>query len=322
MDEIKKPDQQNHGFEQKALRTYESDIADAIQDHSASQVSISIAETKRKEKREEVEESSDESINQKRLASSMGKNMILVGISVVLIASGAFGAYYLYTLSPLAAKQTEVQNTGAQSLVKPNFQKVIDITGKNPTDIVSAINDERRALTITQGNMLELVFAERPSSTTKTFSRVGGPEFITKVGLTPPDIFLRSLTFDWMLGFYNDGTGGQPFIILTTNFFQNAYAGLLKWEPLMPDDLASVININTPSINSSGASTSIDSYFTLRGKFEDSTVQNKDVRQFKDQNGNVRFVYSLIDNKTIIIAHSVSTLTEIVRRIEEQTYVR
>ena len=57
MDDTKNPqDQQNHpDFAQKALRTYESDIAEAIQDHRATQVSISIAETKKKQTEETKE---------------------------------------------------------------------------------------------------------------------------------------------------------------------------------------------------------------------------------------------------------------------------
>ncbi len=317
MDDTKNPqDQQNHpDFAQKALRTYESDIAEAIQDHRATQVSISIAETKKKQTEEtEAEE-------EKVKSSSIGKNLLLIIVSMLLIGGGTFGAYYLYTLSPVSAKPVEVQNTKSPSLVRPDLQKVIDVTGKDPSAIINAIKNQKNSVTLGQNGILEVIFGQSNSTSSKNLSRVGGPDFISKIGLNPPDMFTRSLTFDWMFGFYNGDNGSEPFVVLTTNFFQNAYAGLLKWEPVMADNLSEILSIKK-AIPQNNSTSSIDNYFTIRGTFQDNTIHNKDVRQFKDANGDIQFMYSFIDNKTIVITKSVAALNEILLRIEQQTYVR
>jgi hypothetical protein len=316
MDEKITPGQQNQtDFAQKALRTYEGDIAEAIQDHKTTQVSISIAETKRKQSEKNEEQ------NEKNRSSSIGKNGLLILLSIVLIGGGAFGAYYLYTLSPISAKPIDVQNIKSASLVRPDIQKVVDISNKDSDGIINSIKNQKNSVTLGQNGILELMFGQTNGSSSQNLSRIGGPEFITKIGLNAPDSFTRSLTYDWMFGFYNGDNGSEPFVILTTDFFQNAYAGLLKWEPVMADNLSSILNIQKVASQTTGTS-SVDSYFTLRGHFDDNTIHNKDVRQFKDVNGDIQFMYTFIDNKTIVITKSVGALNEILRRIEQQTYVR
>ena len=318
MDDTKNPQgQQNHSdFEQKALRTYESDIAEAIQDHRATQVSISIAEAKRKQSEQ------TETENENKESSAVIKNIILGIVSLILIGGGAYGAYYLYTLSPVSAKPVDVQNTKSPSLVQANVQKVIDVTGKDSIGIINAIKNQKNSVVLGQNNILEIIFGQTNGSSSQNLSRIGGPEFISKISLNPPDSLTRSLTYDWMFGFYNGDNGSEPFVILTTNFFQNAYAGLLKWEPVMADNLSSLLNIEKVAPAGTDSTSSITSYFTLQGTFEDNTIHNKDVRQFKNVNGDVQFMYTFINDKTIVITRSVGALNEILRRIEQQTYVR
>jgi hypothetical protein len=41
-----------------------------------------------------------------------------------------------------------------------------------------------------------------------------------------------------MLGIYTDASGNKDvFVVLTTDFFQNTFAGMLQWERVMADDL-------------------------------------------------------------------------------------
>jgi len=63
-----------------------------------------------------------------------------------------------------------------------------------------------------------------------------------------PDIVLRALSDDWMLGVYADPNGTKTvFVVATVDYFQNAFAGMLQWESVMADDLKQYLYQNTPA---------------------------------------------------------------------------
>ena len=58
------------------------------------------------------------------------------------------------------------------------------------------------------------------------------------------------------------------------------------------------------------------------GSFKDKIIKNKDVREFSDISGNTLFLYSFINNNTIVIARDEGALGEIINRFENNAYVR
>ena len=162
-----------------------------------------------------------------------------------------------------------------------------------------------------------------------------------------------------MLGTYNDNGTAAPFIILTNNFFQNAYAGMISWEKTMPDDLVNVFGYadktvkqentvttvlpisfastsptSTPALPNFASSTAtsaipsfvytppISSYFNIQGSFKDGVIDNKDVRAFTEPDGTMLVLYSFVDNNTIVITTDENALAEIINRLEKQTFIR
>jgi hypothetical protein len=248
------------------------------------------------------------------------------------------------------------------SIVTPDLQKVADITNQNPSGIINKINQVAQANQLQSGDILEIILGQEASTTqngkvSSALERVTGPQFFVLMGLLAPDALTTSLTDQWMLGFYSasnttpvesapviiatttvatttatsttviattststdtadteftftepPATVATPFIILTNNFFQNAFAGMLSWESTMPSDLSAIFGI-TPAEWSSGT-------------FHDKLVKNKNVREFTDSSGSVLFLYSFIDNNTLVIAQNEAALTEIITRFENQAYVR
>ena len=63
-------------------------------------------------------------------------------------------------------------------------------------------------------------------------------------------------------------------------------------------------------------------YTTIRGKFEDRIVKNKDVRAFRTDAGTTLFLYSFIDNTHLVVTSNENTLAEILSRLEKQSFVR
>jgi len=110
-----------------------------------------------------------------------------------------------------------------------------------------------------------------------------------------------------MLGIYTDNSGNKDVFVLTTiNYFQNAFAGMLQWESVMPDDLEQYLPING----------------IIKGAFVDRIIQNRDVREFVTSDGKILFLYSFIDNTKLVITGSESTLMEILSRLEQKDFVR
>lgn len=369
-------------IDHKAIRTYEGDIADAIQHRQTSQASMVVADQEKKHEEEEkvLVVHADEAPKAK---SNWLKNTLMIIGSLILLGAGVAAVYYFYTVSPLSVRQpaapAPVQTAvTVSSIVTPDLQKVADITNKTPSGIINTIQQVAQANPLQNGNILEIILGQEGTTTVNgkavsQLTRVTGPDFFVLMGLLAPDALTTSLTDQWMLGFYSasntmpvetapviiatttttvatstisatstktatstiatttiatttitatttstaaatsfysqaPATVSTPFIILTNNFFQNAFAGMLSWESTMPADLSAIFGI-TPAEWSSGA-------------FHDKLIKNKNVREFTDSSGNVLFLYSFIDNNTLVIAQNEAALGEIITRFENQAYVR
>lgn len=306
-------------FGQKPIRTYEGDIAEAIEHKKTSQVSINLAEVERQ--RAQGIQASDAN-GALSTSGSFGKNILKILISLLLLGGGAIGLYYLYLQSPLAAKPILTQQTITYpAIITPDSQKTIDIGGKNSSQLIDQIKSQVGS-ELSTGKILELILYEQQTAQdVTTTARITGPQFISRIGLTPPDVLTRSLTDSWMLGAYK-GSETTPFIILTTNFFQNAFSGMLKWEPTMADNLSKIFTFQTQNPQSSATTSPPAAFFGIRGSFADKVIKNKDVREFRDQDGNILFLYAFMDNSTLVITRGEDTLAEIITRFEKRAYVR
>ncbi len=113
-----------------------------------------------------------------------------------------------------------------------------------------------------------------------------------------------------MLGVYSDASGSRSvFAIVQTDFFQNAFAGMLQWEASMPYDLQNDVAWQPATT-------------TIRGQFTDHIVRNADVREFTTPDGGTAFLYSFVDNTKLVFAANERALMEIQSRLEQQAFVR
>jgi hypothetical protein len=98
---------------------------------------------------------------------------------------------------------------------------------------------------------------------------------------------------------------------------------MLKWENSMPEELADLLNYRNSIIQKDVLSTSsISQFFNLKGTFEDRTVMNRDVREFRNDSGQLLLLYSFIDKDTLIITTSEATLKSVIEKIEKLTFMR
>ncbi|MDD5165487.1 MAG: hypothetical protein PHG25_03045 [Candidatus Pacebacteria bacterium] len=324
---------------QKALRTYESDVADVLAHKKISTATIALAEQKKNTGQNNLGEST-ESLENKADRSQVIKKTLIALAGIILIGGGIGGAYYFYSISPLAgSKNVTPQAPTPISIVKADTRVALAIDSLNPNSVIAAV---RKEIAKPQQNdtIKEIVFTEIDSGGQKI--RVPAPDAYTTMDLTAPDILYRALSNDWMLGVYADKQGSKDvFIVATISYFQNAFAGMLQWESFMADDLKQYFYQNTPadisaraqvaqtassSENTSTSTPVVDyqndpRYKVIRGLFTDRIIRNKDVREFV-VGGNTLFLYSFLDNTKLVITGSESTLNAILDRLEQKAFIR
>ena len=123
-----------------------------------------------------------------------------------------------------------------------------------------------------------------------------------KLGIIAPADFLRSLQSDYMFGIHNF-VKGQKFLVLKTDYYDTAFAGMLNWESTLLKDIYPLFGVK-PNEDLGGRS------------WVDVVTKNKDTRVLKDFNNQTVLVYMFKDQNTLIISTSEGTLFEISNRID------
>jgi hypothetical protein len=314
----------------RRLRTYEGDIAEAMSHKNISSSTIAIAENKKITGMETISNAAEPTE-----ASHIGRKVFMVLLSIILLGGGVIGAYYLYSISPLApVASNEVTPAIRTSLIPSDSRSAIALNTDSTSVILANIKTEIKKSQPAH-TIREIVFV--PAQAESTRDQVGAKDMLGIMDISAPDILTRSLAPEWMLGVYADDEQEKSvFVVVTTNFFQNAFAGMLQWESLMPDELRAYLNLDTRNISvvtatspsatttrvSSTTPTSSASQTSIRGRFEDKIIKNKDVRAFRTDDGKTLFLYSFIDTKHLVITDREATLAELLIRLEKQSFIR
>jgi len=239
--------------------------------------------------------------------------LAIIILCIALVGGGSTVGYYLYMKSPLGAQPAApVTQHALPSLVPSDSQAVIATDGLASGALLTRVRSEI-AKPQSPGTMKEVLFTETKNASTY---RVSAAEMAALMSVPVPDIILRTLEPQWMFGIYAPADGDKSaFVVVTTDLFQNAFAGMLAWEGQMPEDLKNYLSYQ--------AGTSTVAYKPApRGHFEDRIVQNKDVRAFIADDGTTVFAYSFLDNSTLAIAQDEGALAEIITRLENKAFVR
>ena len=281
---------------QENIRTYEGDVADTIKTKKTSVLTMALAENERGGGNSAISNIPE---------SHNGKNISMALASIALIAGGIYGGYYLYSISPLAVVPIVKENR-LPSIISADTQKIVTAPSTSRADFLKFISNQFKSTNTAPNKVTELVINQIVASTSVRFT---GKDFVNVMDFEMTDTLKRALTEKWMVGLSSvEEQGTQynfPFIILTTDFFQNAFSGMLKWENAMPNDLSGIL-----------------SFEDTRGSFQDKVIMNRDIREFVGTRGEVVFLYTFIDKDTILITTSEAVVPIILDRIEKQTYVR
>ncbi len=242
--------------------------------------------------------------------------------SLVLISAGVFAGYYYYgQINRRAIVPVVTAPISLPSVIPYDAQYPLPITTEAGNTLITKIYSEVNKRSVGKGNNFEITLLQTSGTTQQ---RMSGSIFISKLETRMPSVISRSLTDRFMLGIYGEDSGQKTtFLALTTDFFQNAFAGMLLWEDAgLADDLALLLNYKDRAKRDDLSTSTPAAYFGIKGTYSDRVLRNRDVREFRNSYGELLFLYSFINKETLVITTSESAFIGIVDRIEKDSYVR
>lgn len=282
------------------LHTYTSDFADRIDEKRASTFSVLAAE-----------QDAQTGTRPNTQAKSRSAVPIMLAVLLILLGVGGLGAaFYLID-------QGEPQETlGVPSLVFADEK--IELEGP---DYRQALADVA-AQPLVEGNVLITYVTN--ATTTKLGIRKEpqpGGVLMRLLELGAPDILLRNVDISSTVGIIAAGGETRPFFLMRVNSFERTFAGMLGWEPRMPENLAlfypesaAIVDALATTTPTSGtpiphtpASPSV--------QFVDAVVANRDVRILRDQSGRSLMLYGYADKQTLIITRNEAAFTALTARL-------
>ena len=284
----------------KQIRTYQGDVANALHTQHESIVSIKRAEVVRTETvKKEAEKTSPQEVREARESSRTGILLTLgIGLFLLLGAGGGYIAYKGYKTKIAVPVAITIPNAflATDSLVNFNALSLNrdGILQAVQTELAKTTNGiEQIELRKGEGNNANLLYTEGFFAILQTHS---------------PSSLIRAFDPLFMLGTL--GTPKHTFLLIKLDSYENAYAGMLDWEHNLALDILPLFT--SPEIAASFPS---DTLFT------DITIQNKDARILKDQNGKTVLLYSFFDN-LLVITDTEETFKSLMTRLNSEKLTR
>lgn len=133
-------------------------------------------------------------------------------------------------------------------------------------------------------------------------------DFLNAIGAQATPELIRSFSGDFFLGLHQTVGKLSPVIIIPVTSYERAFAGMLAWEPTMNADLS-------PIFTAVAAQTVNDKGLFVERQFQDTLINNYDVRVLKDDTGATQLLYSFPTRTMLIISESPYSFTEVLSRL-------
>lgn len=298
-------------LKQSIVRTLKTDTEEAIKLEQMSSVSIALAEQKKKQKYPQVEQPAD---------SPKSKKMLAIIISVFLIFAGIATFNFNY-LKDKVSVSPETASVEIPSLITSDHNTELNLNELEKNKMIAPLL-KIISRTETRPNSIENIFITKNVGLSEKGDGIKKPitskEFLFLMSSKTPDILMRSLKSEYMIGVHSIN-GNHPFIILKTESYENSFAGMLVWEKTMARDLEPLLSSNIGMTQNATSAKPVIDY----GKtFDDVLIKNKDARALRDSNGNTALIYSIPDKETILITDNAETLAELFNRIIRSRTIR
>ncbi len=278
----------------KVLRTYTSDMVDAIRTDEASVIKIALAE---KEKREQEE------LFKKAEGTNVSKILLIIG-GVIFIVAAIIGSYYL--IQKKKERETPAPiSTGVQTFITYNADSYIDVTNAtNVVELLNAIKQQENAST----RLIKALFLTKKVNGVSEM--ITAKDFLSIIDSTAPGALTRSLPDKFLFGKYSNPTTNENdksamFLIFEISDYNQAYASMLEWEKTMLKDLFVLFDTKISETDNG----------IFEKPWKDIIINNKDTRVLYGGNGEVLLYYVFVNKNTLVITSGTEALKELISRI-------
>lgn len=301
------PNPVNNPAQKSIVRTYKSDVESAISANHLSSINIAIAENEKKHEQIKADPQKAEEYEE---GYSKGKVALFIGILLIIIGGGSLGAL---TLLKKQNPNQVIIKTELPALFTTEYKDELNVSNLAKDTFVKSLAGKINDIQIPVNNFYNTYITTGSSTSQRRL--ISSAEFINLSKFKIPDPLKRSLSPFFMIGSYSLD-GNSPFLILKTNSFEIAYAGMLEWEKTLERDFRQIFYLEGyETITSLAESLSPTNVIK---KFEDRVINNKDVRLIKKTDGKIMLLYGIIDKETIIITTSDWAFKEIIDRLNRE----
>lgn len=284
----------------KQIRTFQGDIAEALRSQNESLISIQRAEQARTENQRRATEVDDTPKDNR------GRKifLLLVG-SLVLIALGSGGAWFGYQEIIRKMTPPEAQISPSRLITSTETQEV-DTSTFSRLELIEAVSAASQ-LELGPAQTLHIDVRTRLADAKQALST---QKFLEILESRSQGSLMRALDPIFMLGVLG-GERKSVFLIIPLSSFENAYPGMLAWENTMAEDIGPLFTTRTLLTN-----------IQEETKFEDLTINNKDVRILRSPEGETILLYSFFDNRILVITDSEESLEILIGRLTSELLSR
>lgn len=298
-------------LKQSIIRTLKSDTEKAINLEKISLTNIVLAEQKKKQEYVQIEEFIDH---------SKSKKWLFIAISLILVFAGIVAFY----LNEIKAKIETVPEKELEitALITSDHFTEFNLGASVNKDTTSSLLKIMTEIELASNSVENIYITKNITSPEKgkeLKKMVTSKEFLSLVATNAPNALIRSLKPDYMLGIHSSD-GNHPFLILKTESYENAFAGMLIWEKNIDKDLEQLFSSDGGTVNQ--GATNAEQVFTPKKEFEDVLIKNKDARALRNFEDKIILVYSITDKETILITTDTETLAELFDRVIRSRNVR
>ena len=233
------------------------------------------------------------------------KNRRLILLSVVFFLATSGLVYYSF-FRPSKDQQL-LASINPSPLINAEEVQEFPVDNKTAKEIGKDIRQELASAelkvnTVKYFYFTETLLVQTQSGPSQQKKLVITKDFFDKLEIPLPPAIVRTAKDTFMFG-YHSFNGNQPFLILKTDYYDNAFAGMLGWESTMAGDLQPIFG-------------TIGKENLSQRKWSDVVIQNKDTRVLYNFDNSIALVYMFKDQNTLIITTSSDTLFEISRRLD------
>ena len=269
----------------KQIRTFQGDVAEALQRERESLVSIQQAEHLKKSSTPSAASTPSESSKRRT------EFFLLFLGSLVLFILGTVGVWYAYN-EFVSGAAVPIITAPVNRFISADTETNLTLTAVSRETLINTIINAVGNVPIGELKHINLSLSTS--------------EFLQSLESRAPASLIRAFNPLFMFGAF----GESAFLIIKLTSFENAFAGMLAWEKNLGQDIGPLFATAKSLANLPPGSV-----------FTDITDKNKDVRALASGDQLV-LLYSFFDNNMLIITDRIETLRTLIDRLTREKLSR